>query len=53
MADADAREALKRLIEDSATLDGDSVNAWVVDALSRRAKRPVEPGRRVTESFDL
>jgi predicted HicB family RNase H-like nuclease len=45
--------SLKRLIEDSATIDGDSVNAWVVDALSRRAKRSVDPGRRVTESFDL
>ena len=45
--------SLKSLIEDSATIDGDSVNAWVVDALSKRAKRPVERGRRVTEGFDL
>lgn len=45
--------SLKRLIEDSATIDGDSVNSWVVDALSKRAKRPASHGRRVTESFDL
>lgn len=45
--------SLKRLIEDSAVIDGDSVNSWVVDALSRRAKRPAAKGRRVTESFDL
>ncbi|MEO6652099.1 MAG: DUF1778 domain-containing protein [Ilumatobacteraceae bacterium] len=45
--------SLKSLIEDSATIDGDSVNAWVVDALSKRAKRPVDRGDRVTDSFDL
>lgn len=45
--------SLKRVIEDSATGDGESVNAWVVDALSRRAKRNDLKGRRVTESFDL
>jgi hypothetical protein len=45
--------SLKRLIEDSATVDGDSVNTWVVDALSRRARRPAARGSRVTESFDL
>lgn len=45
--------SLKRLIEDSATVDGDSVNSWVVDALAKRAKRPAAKGRRVTESFDL
>jgi hypothetical protein len=46
--------SLKRLVEDSATIDGDSVNAWVVDALSRRANRSSRTSeRRVTESFDL
>jgi hypothetical protein len=45
---------LKRLIEDSATGDGESVNAWVVDGLSRIAKRNEKAkGKRVTESFDL
>jgi hypothetical protein len=45
--------SLKRLIEDSASVDGDSVNAWVVEALSKRAKRPDSRGKRVTEAFDL
>ncbi len=45
---------LKRLIEDSASTDGDSVNAWVVDALSKRAKRhDPHRGKRVTDAFDL
>lgn len=46
--------SLKRLIEDSASVDGDSVNTWVVDALSSRATRRANAsGRRVTEAFDL
>lgn len=45
--------SLKRLIEESASIDGDSVNAWVVEALSKRAKKPEARGRRVTEAFDL
>lgn len=45
--------SLKRVIEDAATIDGDSVNAWVVDALSRRAKRNEGRNNRVTEGFDL
>ena len=46
--------SLKRLIEDSANVDGDSVNSWVVDALTRRAKpSTTDRGKRVTESFDL
>jgi hypothetical protein len=45
--------SLKRLIEDSANVDGDSVNTWVVDALSRRTRRSGPSGNRVTESFDL
>ncbi len=45
--------SLKSLIENSATLDGDSVNAWVVDALAKRAKRGAHRGRQMTDSFDL
>lgn len=45
--------SLKSLIENSATLDGDSVNAWVVDALAKRAKRGPDRGRQMTDSFDL
>lgn len=45
--------SLKRLVEDAATVDGESVNGWVVDALSRRANRSPGRGRRVTEGFDL
>ncbi len=45
--------SLKTLIESSATHDGDSVNAWVVDALSKRARRGNNRGRQTTESFDL
>ena len=45
--------SLKTLIETSATVDGDSVNAWVVDALSKRAKRGSGRGRQMTDSFDL
>lgn len=45
--------SLKRVIEDSATIDGESVNQWVVEALSKRAKRNDPKGKRVTESFDL
>lgn len=45
--------SLKNLIENSATLDGDSVNAWVVDALAKRANRGTGKGRKMTDSFDL
>lgn len=45
--------SLKRVIEDSATIDGESVNAWVVDALNKRAKRNDPKGKRVTDAFDL
>ena len=45
--------SLKRVIEDAATIDGDSVNAWVVDALARRATRADRRGQRVTSGFDL
>ncbi len=45
--------SLKSMIEDSAGIDGGSVNAWVVDALTKRANRPADRSNRVTESFDL
>ena len=46
--------SLKRLVEESATVDGESVNTWVVDALSRGTRRSTSArGRRVTEGFDL
>lgn len=45
--------SLKRLIEDSASIDGDSVNAWVVEALSKRARRAAPGSGRVTQAFDL
>jgi hypothetical protein len=44
---------LKQLVEDAAQRAGDSVNAWVVDALGKRAVR--QPGGRktYTQGFDL
>ncbi|MBI4885349.1 MAG: DUF1778 domain-containing protein [Actinobacteria bacterium] len=45
--------SLKSLIENSATVDGDSVNAWVVDALAKRARRGSGRARQMTDSFDL
>lgn len=45
--------SLKNLIEESASVDGDSVNGWVVDALTKRARRSPDVGRRVTHGFDL
>jgi hypothetical protein len=44
---------LKQWIEDAAGDNGESVNGWVVDALSKRARRPGVPGSKVTHSFDL
>jgi len=45
--------SLKNLIEQSASVDGESVNGWVVDALNKRARRSPDVGRRVTDGFDL
>jgi hypothetical protein len=45
--------ALKQLIEDSARDAGDSVNAWVVDELAKRAGRERGRGQHYNESFDL
>lgn len=44
--------SLKRVVEEAASDAGDSVNTWVVEALSSRTARP--RGRRhVTGSFEL
>lgn len=46
--------SLKSLIEDAAETAGASVNSWVLDALSRRARKPSRTqGFRATHSFDL
>ena len=46
--------SLKSLIEDAAETAGASVNSWVLDALSRRARKPSHgQGFRMTHSFDL
>ncbi len=46
--------SLKSLIEDAAETAGSSVNSWVLDALSRRARKPQQgQGFRMTHSFDL
>jgi Protein of unknown function (DUF1778) len=46
--------SLKSLIEDAAETAGASVNSWVLDALSRRARKPARvQGFRTTHSFDL
>ena len=46
--------SLKSLIEDAAEAAGASVNSWVLDALSRRARKPHQgQGFRMTHSFDL
>jgi hypothetical protein len=46
--------SLKSLIEDAAETAGASVNSWVLDALSRRARKPQQAqGVRMTHSFDL
>ncbi|MGB8861078.1 MAG: DUF1778 domain-containing protein [Ilumatobacteraceae bacterium] len=46
--------SLKSLIEDAADTAGASVNGWVLDALSKRARKtPQAHGFRTTHSFDL
>ncbi|MEZ5295470.1 MAG: toxin-antitoxin system HicB family antitoxin [Ilumatobacteraceae bacterium] len=44
---------LKSTIERFANPDGESVNTWVVEALSRTARRQTSTGGTVTEEFDL
>lgn len=45
--------SLKQLVEQVASGDGESVNSFVVDALSRRTNRSTRRGANVTEGFDL
>jgi Protein of unknown function (DUF1778) len=45
--------SLKALVEDAAETTGASVNSWILDALSRRARKPQQHGFRTTHSFDL
>ena len=46
--------SLKALVEDAAETAGGSVNSWILDALSRRARKPQQNvGFRTTHSFDL
>ncbi|MFT3854807.1 MAG: YlcI/YnfO family protein [Ilumatobacteraceae bacterium] len=45
--------SLKEIVEGAADRAGESVNAWVVDALGRVAHKGTKPGKRVTESFEL
>ncbi len=46
--------SLKSLVEDAAETAGASVNTWILDALSRRARKPQQNvGFRTTHSFDL
>ena len=44
---------LKSTIERFANTDGESVNTWVVEALSRNARRYTASSGTVTEEFDL
>jgi hypothetical protein len=45
--------SLKELIEDAAQNAGDSVNAWVIEALGKRARTRRGGDKRFNESFDL
>jgi hypothetical protein len=45
--------SLKELVETAADRAGESVNAWIVEALGRGANKVGKPGRRITEGFDL
>lgn len=45
--------SLKEAVEQVAATQGASVNAWVVDAIDRSAKRNKKRGGAITEEFDL
>lgn len=45
--------SLKQLIEDSAQLTGESVNAWVVEALGKRARTNRSSSKSYNQTFDL
>lgn len=46
-------DTLKDLIEESASQAGDSVNTWVVKALSSGTRKRRQAGQRISESFEL
>ena len=45
--------SLKELIERAADSTGESINAWVVEALGKRARTSRKPGQHYTQTFDL
>ncbi len=45
--------SLKELVETAAERTGESVNAWIVEALGRGTRKSPKPGKRIVESFDL
>ncbi len=59
LEDLDARitlrlpPSLKALIERAADSTGESINAWVVEALGKRARTSRKPGQHYSQSFDL
>ena len=59
LEDLDARitlrlpPSLKELIERAADSTGESINAWVVEALGKRARTSRKPGQHYSQSFDL
>ena len=50
---ADKATSLKQLIEDSAQNTGESVNAWVVEALGKRARTNRSGTKNYNQTFDL
>jgi hypothetical protein len=45
--------SLKEAVEKAAVTQGASVNAWVVDAIDKRAQKARKRGGAITEEFDL
>ena len=45
--------SLKDLIEDAAGMTGESVNAWVVEALGKRARGSRRVEKSYNQTFDL
>ena len=45
--------SLKELVESAADAAGESINAWVVEALGKRARSVRRVGHHVDQSFDL
>ena len=44
---------LKQLVEEAAQVAGESVNAWVVEALGKRARRTRAGSKSYNQGFDL